>query len=421
WKFLPSMSAIASDGVTQVLPSLDMRGYLNDKYEFSGVLFPDFSLVSRSASQLGFSHFEILQPETRPLFQEGSGYFEGADSIFVTQRIRQFDFGGRFYGSPIPSVRIGVNNTIAFDGETTLGASLAANLGPNRSYTLGFTSLKSRTLPSNDALAATFRSRNGAWTFDGGGALTNDQEARLGSQFSFSSGYGFGGFSSGAFVSQVDESFLPRLGFVPETAVRSLGAATSYSFVALKKWLTTGYINLSHNRTWTTGGRLAHEATSAYGNIGIKKAMSLGVDASSGSFGGTKDSRLGIYLGLPNSNAPWSVTLGNSNSKYGDLNTSLQSLNVGYSDPGNRWAVSGSITRYTAQEVFMQRQLSFGYKLGPYDNLSFSMLNDQGQTNFALQYARSNNKGIEYWFSFGDPSAAKFKPTLIARIVFPIK
>ncbi|MBC8066494.1 MAG: hypothetical protein H7Y17_16810 [Chlorobia bacterium] len=421
WKFLPSVSAIAGDGKSQFRPSLDMRGFLNDKYEFSGVLFPDFSLVSRAATPLGFSHFEILEPETRPLFEEGSGYFDGAQSIFVTQRIRRFDFGGRFYGSPTPSMRIGVNSTIAFDGETTLAASLAGNQGPNRSYTLGFASLKSLTQPSNDAVSGTYYSTSGAWNFGAAGALTSDQEAQVGTQLSLSSNYYYGGFSARAYGEQIDGSFMPRLGYVSETGVRSVGGATSYSFSALKKWLTSAYISVSHGHTWTTGGRLAHESTGAFGAIDIKKAMSLGLDASSGSFGGTKETRLGFFLSFPNSNAPWSVSLNNSVSKFGDLDTDLRSLNLSYTDPGSRWAVSGGITQYTAEEVFIQRYLSLAYKLGPYDNLSLSMLNDQGQTNFAIQYARHNNKGIEYWFSFGDPSAAKFKPTIIARIAFPIK
>ena len=114
-------------------------------------------------------------------------------------------------------------------------------------------------------------------------------------------------------------------------------------------------------------------------------------------------------------------SLSNSKTRFGDLSTDYRSLFLSYSDPGSRWAISGSLTQYTASEVFVQRQLSFAYKLGAYDNLSLSLLNDQGQTNFAIQYAKQNNKGVEYWLSFGDPSAARFTPSLIARIAFPIK
>lgn len=421
WKFLPSISAITGEEQSKVIASLDVRGFLNDKFEFSGVLFPDFSLVGRAATQLGFSHFEILQPETRPLFQEGSGYLNGAQNIFVSQRIRKFDFGGRFYGSPNLSTRIGVSNTFAFNGETTLAASLSANQGPNQSFSLGFASLMSPSQPSNHAMSASFSRTSGGWNFGAEGALTNDQEAKTGTQLSFYSSYFHGGFSASASGGQVDENFMPRLGFVPETGVRRFGLSTSYSFDALKKWLTSGHISVFRGETWKTDGQLAHESTSAFGYIGIKKTLSLGVDASSGSFDGIGERRYGFFLSFPNSNAPWSVSLNNSISKFGDVDTDLRSANVSYTEPGSRWAISGGATQYTAKEVFRQRHLSFAYKLGSYDNLSLSMLNDQGQTNFSIQYARHNNEGAEYWFSFGDPSAAKFKPTIIARVAFPIK
>lgn len=421
WKLLPSFGAMVGSSKSQVLPTLDVRGYVNDKYEFSGVLFPDFTLVGRAATQLGFSHFEILQPETRPLFQEGSGYFDGAESIFVTQRIGQFDFGSRLYGSPSPAVRIGINNTFSFDGETTLGASMSANQGPNRAFRLGVASLKSSNLPGNDAISAGFFSTIGGWNFGASAAVTSDQEKRIGSSLGFSSGYRSGGFSAGVSANQVDENYMPRLGYVPETAVRKVDFSSFYGFDTLRKWFSYGSIGFSHGHTWTTGGRLAHESTTFYANVGIKKALALGGNASKGTFGGIDDSSYGFYMSFPNSHAPWSVSLSNSVNNFGSLRTDFRSLNLGYTDTSNRWAVSAGITQYSAQDVFLQRQLSLAYRLGAYDNLSLSILNDQGLTNFALQYAKQNNKGVEYWFSFGDPSAAKFTPTFIARLAFPIK
>lgn len=421
WKFLPSTSAISQDGKTQILHSLDMRGFLNDKYEFSGVLFPDFSLVSRAATTLGFSHFEILQPETRPLFQEGSGYFSGASSIFTTQRIRQFDLGTRFYGSPNPATRIGVNSTIAFDGESTLGASLAANQGPNRGFSVGLASLRSRELQSNDAFAADYHNSVGGWSFEGAAAITSDQETRLGSSFGLSTIYFHGGFSSSLSASQVDANFMPRLGYAPETAIQSMSAGAVYGFSAPTKWLEEVDLSASHSHAWTTGGRLAHESTSLYAGGSIRRALDTSVQVFSGSFDGIRESGLTFNFSAPNSNAPWSINFSESIDRFGDLYTDLKSLSVDYSDPHSRWGISGGITRYAADEVLKQRQLSFAYKLGPYDDLSMTLLNDQGVTNFAIQYARHNNKGIEYWFSFGDPSALKFTPTVIARVAFPIK
>lgn len=421
WKLLPSVTAAAGRGRADLQASLDVRGFLNDKFEVSGVLFPDFSLINRVASHIGFSHFEVLPPETRPLFQEGSGYFNGVSGIFASQRIRRFDLGLRMYGSPTPSTKIGVNNTVAFDGDETLAASYQNSLAPGRSYSLGVTSLRGKGLPGNEALAMSFDAMSGPYYFGGSGALSSDAVHRVGSSFSFYGTHRFGntGFSLGA--SQVDRRFFPRLGYIPESGVRSFNTSADYGYSADRRWLSSASVGISHSRTWDTSGPLAHESSYGSMSMSIRHALSAYVSGSAGSFDGTSESSGSVSLYLPNSNALWSVGIGSSWFRFGDEDSVLRDASFSYRDRKSKWALSAGWTEYRSDTVEAQNYASFTYKLTPYDGISFNLLNDRGKTNGSIQYARRNNRGIEYFIALGDPSADHFTPAIVTRIVIPIK
>lgn len=422
WKYLGSVNAAAGRGRSDLKPSLDVRGFLNDKYELSAVLFPDFSLINRVASFIGFSHYEVLLPETRPLFQEGSGYFGGTEGIFASQRIRRFDLGMRFYGSPTPKSKLGINNTIAFDGEETLAASYEQSLNSRDTVLMGVTSLRSHSQASNEALAAQYAGMRGPWYFSASSALTSDQEEGVGASFSGYAGYHFGNFGTSGGFSNVDRRFFPRLGYAPETGVRGVNASVNYGYYVDRQWLSSATVGIFHSHYWETGGRLAHESTSLSTGFDIRQALGFYAGASLGSFAGVPEKSASFGLNFPNSSrASWGVYLNTAFYNSGPDDSVLHSIDLSYRDPHSKWSLSGGLTQYRAQTTAMQRSLSFSYKLTPYETLSLAYLNDQGKSNGSIQYGRRNNRGIEYFVALGDPSAETFTPAIVARVMIPFR
>lgn len=70
-------------------PRPDLTGLLS--------LNPDFSQVERQITDINFSYVEKFRADVRPFFVEGNTYF-GPSNYFYSNRVPDFDYGGRAFG-----------------------------------------------------------------------------------------------------------------------------------------------------------------------------------------------------------------------------------------------------------------------------------------------------------------------------------
>jgi hypothetical protein len=58
---------------------------------------PDFSQIESQVTDINFNYNEKFRSDPRPFFQEGSAYFGGGSKFFYSNRVPDFDYGGKFF------------------------------------------------------------------------------------------------------------------------------------------------------------------------------------------------------------------------------------------------------------------------------------------------------------------------------------
>lgn len=80
-------------------------------------LYPDFSQIESSITDIDFSYTEKALSDPRVFFQEGSAYFGRNDAYFYSNRIPDFRYGGKAFARPGPN-QLGALVTRASDDRT---------------------------------------------------------------------------------------------------------------------------------------------------------------------------------------------------------------------------------------------------------------------------------------------------------------
>ena len=70
---------------------------------------------------------------------------------------------------------------------------------------------------------------------------------------------------------------------------------------------------------------------------------------------------------------------------------------------------------YDSQLIF-----SGNYDINPFDSVAGRIIQHGGDVNGYLAYRRTGNTGNEYYLILGDPNAQRFRPSIIAKAVFPM-
>jgi hypothetical protein len=95
-------------------------------------LNPDFSQVEAAITNINFNYNERFRPDPRPFFQEGSAYFGDTESYFYSNRIPDFDYGGKVF-TRASGYQFGALATRAPDNRSDLVLRLQRELDPTHS------------------------------------------------------------------------------------------------------------------------------------------------------------------------------------------------------------------------------------------------------------------------------------------------
>ena len=402
---------------------VDLRYPLTPDFDLVGTISPDFRNVERGVLSLDFSYFERLADETRPFFLEGGGYFGQYDNsqIFASQRIGTFDFGAKGFGKLGPTTDVGVLATEDFGKEDAVVARARHSIDARSGWTAQYAGT-GKSGSRNDAFAGEAYRGVGSWNFGASVAGTADDDAAAGHRVAaygrFSQGRTFGNLR----YTETTRSFLPRLGFAPETDVRGFTSYVSQHWAAPKKGLidygTEGF--LVYQKSYDLQ-RAFHEEAGFFPGVTLAGGLHIGLNVDySRYFGGTGDQTYGLSVNRPEGDPyrHWQLSY-ESGTRSGQTYRNA-SAGVGYR-PLPTLQLNGSIqdTTYTGDRQ-TQTILSANYDLDQYHSIGGRTIQGPNVSNFYVSFRQSGNRGAEYYLILGDPNAAHFRTSVILKAVFPV-
>jgi len=404
---------------------LDLRYPLTHDLDFVGTINPDFRNVERGVLSLDFSYFERLANETRPFFLEGGQFFRGGDdfgapSIFNSQRIGNFDGGGKVFGKLDPRTDIGVLATADLGHNDAVVARLSRQIGARRGWSAMYAGGGAEG-ERNDSVMGSYGAGYGKWDFNGQVAATQDAEvgdghsAFLTGTWSENQSFVYGSYT------ETTGNFLPRLGFTPETDLRGFDLYSGHT-VQLKHGPFLNYNvqgGLTYQRSYDME-KSFHEGASIGPRLVWRDGTRIGTNLSwNRFFGGFDDQRYSIYLDRPLNNPyrHWFVSYTRGQVAGSDY----RNLGVGIAyRPVKTLQLNGSFQRTTyLDETFDQTIVSANYDLDQYHSIGGRTVVSPNGTNWYLSFRQAGNRGAEYYLIVGDPNAPEFRSSVILKAVFP--
>ena len=413
------------DGKRGVLANagLDLRYPLTPDLDFVGTISPDFRNVERGVLSLDFSYFERLADETRPFFLEGGRYFrENTDApIFVSQRIGDFDTGGKVFGKLDAKTDVGVLATADFGHEDAVVARVRRQESPRTDWAAMFAG-GGKDGRRNDAASGVYNRGVGSWTFTGRLAAVQDETEGTGhralaaAQYSQNRTYMFGEYV------EVTRNFNPRLGFAPLRDYRGVDVYARQSWAAPKRGLVDYGIDGGVTKFQTYDLRGPYLETASFSpDVTLKDGTRIDTELRYERYlGGSSDQTYGASIERPLGDPyrHWGVGYRSGTRNYRPYRDF--SAGAAYRPlPTLQLNASYQKTTYGGTTID-QKILSANYDLDQYHSVGGRVVSGPGISNFYVSFRQSGNRGAEYYLILGDPNAAHFRASLILKAVFPL-
>lgn len=396
---------------------LDVKTNLADQIALVGSINPDFRNIENAILSLDFSRFERLAGETRPFFQEGSDYLNSA--LFASQRITKFDAGLNMYGKLNDKLSFGVLDAIDFGERNSTVANFSYDPTADDSLRVTTTSL-AQSGRNNEASLVRYNRILGPWSIFARNMATKDTLVGSGVSNSLYAQYskeGLGGFLG---WDSISPNFQPRLGFVPERNFR--GYITGLS---LNRPLATGPIREFYVESFYTNYDRYHgghyrEGFDTAGNLVLRSGLSIGGTLHIEDFEGVDDRLYGLSLRYPRGNPYRNIglTLQTGRLEMEDYHTI--GVNSAYR-LNDKLQVNGSYQHVDHFERSDLAVVGMNYDLGRDMYVSGRTVKRGKDWNAYLSFRRSGNRGAEYYLILGDPNAARFRSSLVLKVVWPFE
>lgn len=409
---------------------LDLKTQLTDQIEFVGTINPDFRNIENQILSLDFSRFERLAGESRPFFQEGSGYLGSA--LFASQRIDNFDAGVNTYGKLSNKTSFGLLDTIDWNRrddffqsnkrgtQNNLVATVTHDPDPSLSLRLAVTSLNSPTL-NNDAYLLRAAKTWGNYSLQLRDFASRDSEEGYGRFQDAILNYNSGGWNVYGLYAQSTPDFLPRLAFFPERDYKGFEYGTNYN-----KNFDKGYIN--DYGFFVGGSSFKHFDGSPYRHgislnpyTTIRNGPAIAAFVQFEDFEGSKDELYDINVAYPRGNPYRRIALDYTWGHQAGFPYKSFSVNGAYRTFGRLQ------TGLRYQQVKLgsnshdQAIFTASYDLGRDRSISGRLVRADDSTNFYVALRQSGNLGTEYFLILGDPNARSFRSSLILKVTVPFE
>ncbi len=420
-KLLPYLYGGGGAGGSIANAGLDLKAPITSELDLIGSVNPDFRNIEKQILSIDFSYFERLAAESRPFFLEGTNYFlTSSDApLFVSQRISEFDVGGKVYGKFNENSRVGLLDTVSFGRQNNLVGSVQYNFTPKTDAGFSFTDAETPT-GSNKGTFVDFDHQIGAFTFFGQHMTTQDTTEGTGHRYNTGFVYIAGGANNDFEYVEISPKFLPRLGFAPERDLKGFLDILDFSHPTHWGKVVEVGAGFGFNDLRTFEHTLYRRAVNASGSLSFKDGEQISASAYYQEFEGFKDRYAMVTLTRSRNdlNRNASVTLVGGRIAGESYSSILPSVLY---RPWQHVQLAASYQRVQHGGIDEQTIVSANYDINASDSVSGRAVRHGSSTNFYVAYRRTGNRGNEYYLIVGDPNAESFRTSIVIKAVIPLE
>ncbi|HET8548447.1 MAG TPA: DUF5916 domain-containing protein, partial [Bryobacteraceae bacterium] len=422
----------------------DKRGELHETLASTGVdiryeprphatavfsLNPDFSQIESQFTNIDFAYTEKPLFDPRPFFQEGSHYFGMDQAYFYSNRVPNFDFGGKFF-SQLGPYQVGILATRAPDERSDYVVRAMRELDRTNSAGVMIVGTERKDL-SNQLVAGNIAGRQPSglnYALDA--AATNTSQAGGdGTRVRGAAGWRWDHWSLGTSADRVSTDFVPANGLLSADLPGTHGVHGGISYF---RDVAEGPLrSVSGSVAWT--GRDTEDGQSQLRNWFGGGSMEFreqqirtGLYATTGRYRPVTSVR-GVFSDTVNHDRYWTAAI--------DFNT--RSNWLGYGAAYSSGFLGGGDYKYVAPYVWVrptdrtwlnvntERLMSFGefdqtivaarWDVTDQASLAARYVLSDGQQFFRLAFARQARKGLDIFSVY--EAGALSKPSLSAKFV----
>ncbi len=417
-KLLPYVYAGYDPSAPWIMNSgLDLKTSLFRQVQLVGSINPDFRNVENQILSLDFTRFARLAGETRPFFLEGSNYI--SSPLFASQLIPRFDAGVSSYGKLNDKVSFGLLDAQRVGRENDLVVTASDQIDATSSFRAGATNLD-RAQHHNDAYFARYAKGSGPWLVSIGDSESQDTDHGHGDNASARALYSSAGLTGLVSVARVTPNFDPGLGFFPEVDYRGYRSFITYDRPAehgiwSQAGVGAGYLVYQH----ADGSDYRRDANaSAFGEL--RNGLDVYFNEDEAQFAGSNDHLASVGVSYPATNPYNNISTSYNWGREQGIYYSSASLSASL-HPLSRLQVSASYQAVDYSGFNDQAILNLNWDMRRDSSIYGRLVKQGSDINGYLAFRRSGNLGAEYYLIIGDPNAPRFRPSVILKVVIPLK
>lgn len=396
-------------------------------------LHPDFSQIETQFTNINFAYTEKVRADARPFFQEGAHYFGSDAMYFYSNRIPDFDYGGKLFAQ-LGAYQLGVLATHAPDERSDVVLRAVRELDATHSAGLTVVTTDRRGL-SNQLVAAQFGGRQPSGVnYAADLAATHTEEpGGDGSRWRGMGGWRGDHWSVGATLDRVGLAFLPANGLLRSDLPGTRGVS---GFASYQRALPAGPARVINGSLVWTGrntddGRTQTRNWFGGGSVELRSPqIRAGLFRSEGHY-------------RPNAGAPglWTETVNRDRYWTASVDLNTRSSWLGYGISYSSGFVGGADYRYVAPYAwirptartwlnvtterlehageFDQTIVSARWDVTDQDALAIRTVTADGQHFVRLAYARQVRSGLDIFAVYEAGAEARPRLSLKVMMTYP--
>lgn len=409
------------------------------RQNLTGVLSlnPDFSQLESQITDINFNYNEKFRPDPRPFFQEGSASFGNDSTFFYSNRVPDFDYGGKFFAQ-LGHNRVGALVTAAPDSRWDMVFRLTRELDATNTASMTLVGTDQKDL-KNQLFLGQFDGRQSSglnYGLDAAYTTTAGQKAdgghvrgKLGWQWDYA--------WVGTSVDNYSINFFPANGLMNQDLFGTRGV-NNYAGYDRDLGTTGPFRAISGDAGWigrqTTDGQTQNKTWYGGASVELRQQIKLSLFYSNGFYRPVGENR-GEFSDHMDHDRFWTVGL--------DFNTrsSLFGYGASYSwgqlgggeygylapylwiRPTNNTFLNFTTERLHSFGSFDQTILSGGWDITPQDGIGFRYILANGDDFVRLAYNRQVRKGINLFAVYDkEPTTpAQFSVKLVFALPFSFR
>jgi len=397
---------------------------------------PDFSQLETQITDINFNYNEKFRLDPRPFFQEGSAYFGSDDKFFYSNRVSDFNYGGKFF-TQLGQNRAGALVTEAPGNRWDMALRLEHDLNATNTAAFMVVSTDRQDL-KNQLFVGSIRGRQPSglnYSLDLAKTTTRGEDGD-GEHVQGTLGWSGDHAYVGTKLDHYSLNFFPADGLIKRD---SLGTRGVNNYAGYYRESGGGpFRALNAYGGWsgrqTADGRTQSETWYGNSQVELHQRIAFRLDYSNGRYRPVGDS-LGEWSSQRNHDHYWATGL--------DFNTRSSFLRYGLSyfwgelgggeygylapyfwiKPAGKFFLNLTTERLHNFGSFNQTVASGGWDITPQDNVVFRYILGDGNDYYRFAYSRQVRKGINLFAVYdSNPfEPAKFSVKLAFGLPFSFR